>query len=228
MAGAFVQGSHTDNLGYVNTSPSAGNSLAIQIYNSDGDGDGSITSVQAMSATNGGGSVLATFTIPASLAILACGSLHSTSAYLLNTPSSVLSLKINFNGVTVPGTSRINTAEVSGVAAFLIGARQWNATPGVLADAISSSAASVSSIPAYILGICGGESEGDVAAGTNFTARVTPANSYAIEDRRETGATGSYAATATASIHGLTDSYVMTMLAFSETPADVLYPQVCL
>lgn len=220
-AGAFVQVvRNTSNAVFVNITPTAGNLLVFTSATSSGGGTPTLTSLQAMSGTGGTGTALASFTIPAALATAIPNNYYITGAYLPNLPSGTASVLANFNGIT-PGEIYIQVSEYSGLAIsspLIVATRQFQSAPGTTANALSSGTASVSSIPAFIIGVPYDENgnSGDIVAGTNFTKRGTNTNQWSLEDRRETGATGSYAATFTAATNGGTDKYDTTMLAFSE------------
>lgn len=225
-AGAFVQiARNTANTAYVNIVPSAGNLLVLTSGTSAGGGSPTVTAIQAMSAAGGTGTVLASFTVPAGLATTVSGSgnFWITGAYLANIPSGIASILLTING-GAPGQLDIQVSEYSGLATtspLIVSARQYQAAPGTTANALSSGTASVSSIPAFLIGSAFDENgnAGDIAAGTNFTKRGTNTTSWSSEDRRETGATGSYASTFTAPTNGGADKYDTTMLAFSEASA---------
>lgn len=222
-AGAFVQvARNTAATTFVNISPTAGNLLTLTSATSAGGGNPTVTAIQAMSAAGGTGSVLATFTIPTALATAVSGSgnFWITGAYLANVPSGVASVLLTITG-GAPGSLDIQVSEYSGLATtspLIVSIRQFQSAPGTTANALSSSTASVSSIPAFIVGAMYDENgnAGDINAGTSFTKLGTNTAVWSLEDRRETGATGSYAATATAATNGGTDKYDTTLYAFSE------------
>ena len=219
--GTFVReyDNGTTNTVYVNTAtaPTAGDTLMFFTNTSAGAGTPTVTALSAMSAANGAGTVLASFTIPTALATTSynTGSAFGTGGYVLSVPSGVASIVATYSGGT-PGTVSSQVIEVSGLSAYIIGARNFQAAPGTTANAITSTTGSVTSIPAYILGSISNQ-DSDTTAGTGFTIRGTVTNQWADEDRRETGATGSYAATATAATHGATDSYLTTEIAFTDS-----------
>lgn len=210
---------------YVNISPTAGNALLIQSATSPGGGSPTVTAVQAMSAVNGGGSVLATGTVPAPLATVVGTNYYITGAYVLNLPAGVASVLLTFNGGT-PGTTNIVVVEVSGVAtsgAFIAGAQQDQNTPGTTANAITSTAATVGSAPAYLLGISSDAplNTGHLAAGTSpiaYTLRGSNSQFGVAEDASE-ASTGSYAATFTDATRGGVDEYVTTVFALTAAGA---------
>jgi hypothetical protein len=218
-AGAFVQvARNTANALFVNISPTAGNLLVFSSATSSGGGTPTLTSLQAMSGTGGTGSVLASFTI--SLATTIPNNYYVTGAYLPNLPAGTASILANFNGLT-PGEIYIQVSEYSGIATtspLIVATRQFQTTPGTTANALSSGTASVSSIPAFLVGASFDENgnAGDIVAGTSFTLRGTNTAQFSLEDRRETGATGSYAATATAPTNGALDKYDTNLMAFAE------------
>jgi len=221
-AGAFVQVvRNSTNAHFVNITPAAGNLLVFTSATSSGVSTPTLTALQAMSATGGTGSVLASFTIPAALATAIPNNYYVSGAYLANLPSGTASVLATFNGQT-PAEVYIQVSEYSGIATttpLIISTRQFQSLPGTTANALSSGTASVSSIPAFIVGSAFDENgnAGDIVAGTSFTKRGTNTSQLSLEDRRETGATGSYAATFTAATNGGGDKYDTALMAFTET-----------
>ena len=224
MPGAFVQlARNSANALFVNISPTAGNLLAFTSATSSGVSTPTLTSLQAMSAAGGTGSALASFTIPAALATAIPNNYYITGAYLANLPTGTASILANFNGQT-PGEIYLQVAEYSGLATvspLIVATRQFQSAPGSTANALSSGTASVSSIPAVLMGATFDENgnAADIVAGTSFTKRGTNTAQFSWEDRRETGSTGSYAATFTAPTNGAADKYDTTLFVFSEPPS---------
>jgi hypothetical protein len=214
---------NSSNTAYVDISTTAGNALCGTVGTSAGGGTPTITAVQAMSGTGGTGSVLATGVVPASplnTREIAAGAWES-GFYIENLPSGVQSVLFTFNGGP-PGTIGITAVETSGVAvssSYLAGAYQLQTNPGTGTDAITSGTASVGSIPALIIGIKGGWAETTGVAGTGFTQAYGPANYTSVGFRRETGSTGSYAATFTDATNGASTVTSTTMMAFAEAVA---------
>jgi hypothetical protein len=229
MAGSVVQyAQNSSHQPYVNISPAAGNLLALNSGTSAGGGTPTAT-FEAMSGTNGTGSVLATFTIPATLASRNVdGGDWETGAYLENIPSGVASILATYNGGT-PGTVGLQVAEMSGLAtssAYIVAAHQRLVSPGTGTDAITTGTASVSSIPAFIFSSAFmTHNAATVAAGTGYTSVFSGTGYMFMQWRREAGSTGSYAATATDATNGGGHTYSISYMAFAEASST---PQVTL
>lgn len=152
-----------------------------------------------------------------------------TFKYLENVGSGVTSVTATYNGGN-PGTLNTALVEFSGIAAasaFITSVKQTQATPGITADAISSGATSVTvATAALVMGVTFNQGGGDTVGGTGYTTELDNDDLTVYHKRITT--TASHAATATAGIRGLLDSYETVMLAFNEPSADTLMAQICL
>lgn len=211
---------------YVNISPTAGNAIVIGSAVSSAFG-GAPTGFNCMSAANGGGTVLASFTIPAAASNTnyAAADLQVVGGYVLNIPSGVASIIGTYSGGT-PGYGFLVAVELSGVdnsTGFVTAARNGQNTPGTAANAITSGTVSVSSAAKYLVGICmDGSQNGTAAAGTGFTALAANANSC-IAEGQAISSSGTYGATFTDATHGTTDAYGILMFALAPTASGTAY-----
>lgn len=152
-----------------------------------------------------------------------------TFKYLENVGSGVTSVTATYNGGN-PGTINTALVEFSSIAAasaFITSVKQTQATPGITTDAITSGATSVTvGSAALVLGITFNQGGGDTVGGTGYTTELDNDELTVYHKRITT--TASHAATATAGIRGLLDSYETVMLAFNEPSADTLMAQIIL
>jgi hypothetical protein len=152
-----------------------------------------------------------------------------TFRYLANVGSGVTSVTATYNGGN-PGTLNTVLLEFSGIAtasAFITSVKQTQATPGITTDAITSGTTSVTvSGGALVMGVTFNQGGGDTVGGTGYTTELDNDDLTVYHKRITT--TASHAATATAGIRGLTDTYETVMLAFNEPGGDTLMAQICL
>lgn len=222
MTIAFVQFQVQSTGAYVNISPTAGNALFIQSLISSAYG-GSPTSFQLMSAANGGGSVLANFTIPSALANTnyPTPNFQLVGAYLLNVPAGGASVLGTWSAGT-PGTLFLPTVEMSGVdgsAGFVAAKQNGLHAPGSSTDAITSGSVSAGSTSGYVLGFATDfDGRQTFVAGTGYTA-LASASTFTLVEGKSVSGSGSYAATYTDATHGSTDDYGVTTFVLAPVAA---------